>query len=110
MKIKETLSGEEIVKLCCHPEENKSFYCNKKYCSIYNDCKNKKINYIYCEVAISNYLDSEETEAKYLLRRLEEEKDKSITFETVNNLTVLDKIEFINRLIDYIKKKESAEN
>lgn len=108
MKIKEKLSGELIVQICT--DWRLRPYCKKIYCPHYIDCENRDMSYGYCEEAMANYFDAEETEASYLLRRLEEKKDGLITIEAVNNPIVLDKIEFINRLIDYINKKESAEN
>ena len=108
MKIKEKLTGEQIVQICT--DWQLSPYCKKAYCPHYIDCENCVISHGDCEKAMANYFDAEETEASYLLRRLEEEKDGLITIEAINNPAVIDKIEFIDELIDYINKKESAEN
>lgn len=108
MKIKDILSGEQIVQICTDVDFKP--YCRKEYCPHYNGCKSKGNAYIHCEDAMANYFESEETEVSYLLRRLEEEKDKLITFNVLDDKEGMERINLFNRLIQYIKEKESIEN
>ena len=107
-KIRDVLSSEQIVQICT--DASFKLYCKEKYCPHYKECNNKEVVYVRCEDAMISYFDSEETEASYLLRRLEEEKDKLITFDTMHNINAMDQIDLFNDLIKYINKKESAEN
>lgn len=109
MKNKEALTGEQIVDMCLGSDYFNP-YCKQSCCIYYEDCSNKNSFSVNCEDAMATYLDSEETQADNLLRRLAEEENKLINLDIIHDVKAMKQIELFDEIINYIREKESAEN